>query len=385
MSAQLKDRDKANAAQVGEDTLLMKLLREASSHAASDLLIVAGAAPTIYSGGTWRLLREALMTAEETGACVEQMLSAPQRERLSEIGDVDLAISIAGLGRFRVNVHTQRGTYAAAIRSVPKTPKPLDELGLPPQVGELGSLPSGLVLVTGCTGQGKSTTLAAMIELINQNRRAHIVTIEDPVEFAFENHLSLIEQREIGLDSPSFASALRHVLRQRPDVILIGELRDLETMSAALTAAETGHLVLASLHTAGAAQTLSRIIDVFPGGQQQQVRTQISGSLRAVLCQQLVRGSLNETLVPSTELLIATPAIRRAIRENELHLIYGMIETGRRMGMHTMEQSLAVLVKDGKVSLEEAMSVASEPHLVEKLVGSRAVSAGPQRESVSMR
>jgi twitching motility protein PilT len=368
-----------------KDSLLVKLLGEVLAAGASDLLLVASAAPTIYSKGTWRSLREAPMSADHVSACIEQMLSARQQERLREIGDVDLAISIEGLGRFRVNVHTQRGTQAAAIRSVPKTPQKLSELGLPDTLTELCSLPSGLVLITGCTGQGKSTTLAAMIEMINQTRRAHVVTIEDPVEFAFDNKLSIIEQREVGLDSPSFASALRHVLRQRPDVILIGEMRDLETMSAALTAAETGHLVLATLHTAGAPQTLTRIIDVFPAGQQQQVRTQLSGSLRAVMCQQLVRDALNETLVPATELLIATSAIRRSIRESELHLIYGMIETGRRIGMHTMEQSLANLVKSGRVALEDAMAVASEPHLIEKLVGSRAGSAAHEHDSVGAR
>jgi twitching motility protein PilT len=266
-----------------------------------------------------------------------------------------------------VNAHFQRGRPAASIRAIPNEVPAFDQLGLPPEVLRLANFPHGLVLITGGTGQGKSTTLASIIDHMNHHRKAHVITIEDPIEFDFPRGTCFIEQREIGSDSPSFASALRHVLRQRPDVILVGEMRDLETISTALTAAETGHLVLASLHTSSAAQTIGRIIDVFPPAQQAQVRVQLAASLRAILCQSLLRNTAIDEVLPATELLFATNAIRRAVRDNETHLIYAMIETGRRL-----EQSLSELVRANKINPAEAFECTGNPARLEKLLGCEA-------------
>ncbi len=349
--------------------LLTELLSEAQDCGASDLLLVAGTPPTVFVSGRWTALQETAMAEAQIAACIEPILTEEQRDKLRLARDLDLGFSVPGKGRFRANIHYQRGSIAAAIRAIPEEIPAFQTLGLPAKVLDIADMPAGLVLVTGGTGQGKSTTLAAVIDHMNQSRASHIITIEDPMEFNFRQGKCLIEQREIGDDSPSFASALRHVLRQRPDVILIGEMRDTETMSAALTAAETGHLVLATLHTASASQTLARVIDVFPPTQQSQVRTPLSASLRAILCQTLVSDQLNGGLVPATELLLATNAIRRAIRENEAHLIHSMIETGRRYGMHTMEQSLEALVQAGRVSADDAVAVAADPVRMRKMVG----------------
>jgi twitching motility protein PilT len=363
----------------GADTLA-GLLSEAANRGASDLLLVAGAAPTIYVFGQWVPLNDTGLTSEEVSAILRPVLTEAQQAKLSEQRDLDFGLSLRAAGghttersesaaRYRVNVHYQRGTTAAAFRAIPAKVPPFERLGLPSQVLRFGDFPNGLVLVTGCTGQGKSTTLAAIVDYMNRTRSAHVITIEDPIEFNFEHGTCLIEQRQIGEDSPSFASALRHVLRQRPDVILVGEMRDLETITTALTAAETGHLVLASLHTNSAAQTLARVIDVFSSAQQAQVRTQLAATLKAIVCQTLVRDQANETLTPATEILTATSAVRRAIRDNETHLIYAMIETGRSQGMHTLEQSLAALVKAGRVQPEEAFAAATDPARLAKLTG----------------
>jgi twitching motility protein PilT len=359
---------------------LAKLLIEAAERGASDLLLVAGAPPTVYTFGQWVPLSDHRLTSGEVSAFVEPILTEVQQAQLRDRRDLDFGMVLPAQhaetsappgcpARYRVNVHYQRGTMAAAFRAIPGKVPPFEQLGLPPEVRRLADFPNGLVLVTGCTGQGKSTTLAAIVDHMNRTRSAHVITIEDPIEFSFEHGTCLIEQRQIGEDSPSFASALRHVLRQRPDVILIGEMRDLETIATALTAAETGHLVLGSLHTASAAQTLARIIDVFPPVQQIQVRTQLAASLKAIVCQTLVRDQANETLTPATEILMATSGVRRAIRDNETHLIYAMIETGRSQGMHTLEQSLAALVKSGRVGPEEAFAAAIEPVRLAKLTG----------------
>lgn len=361
---------------------LRTLLGEAADRQASDLLLVVDAPPTILVKGEWVNLAPSPLTHAEVANLVDPLLTVEQRERLHSVRDLDLGLSVEGLGRYRINIHYQRGTLAAAIRAIPDEIPALDSLGLPDQVRTFADFPSGLVLVTGGTGQGKSTTLAALIDLMNRGRPRHIITVEDPVEFAFRKGTCLIEQRQIGDDAPSFASALRHVLRQRPDVILIGELRDLETMASALTAAETGHLVLATLHTCNASQTIARMIDVFPATQQGQVRAQLAASLRAILCQTLLHDQLNETLVPGTELLIATAAIRRAIRENEAHLIYSMIETGRRLGMHTMEQSLHELVKSGRISPDTAVLAAPDPIRMQAMLGRGSKAEGDADEAL---
>ena len=335
----------------------------------SDLVLVDGATPQMVVAGNWLPMGNEPLHGEAILDAFGAVLSAEQRSTLAAERDLDFAYEIDGLGRFRINLHYQRGTPAAAIRSIPGKPPKLNTLGLPDGIETLASFTSGLVLITGGTGHGKSTTIAGLIEHINHERRAHLITIEDPIEYAFQNQQSIIEQREVGDDTPDFAVALRHILRQKPDVMVIGEMRDLETMAAALTAAETGHLVLATLHTSSASQTLARIIDVFPATQQGQVRAQMAASLRAILCQRLLPDQLNEGMVPATELMIATPAIRRVIRENETHLIYGMIETGRRVGMHTMEQSLRELVDAGRVSPTEAVAAAPDAMRLQAMIG----------------
>ncbi len=345
------------------------LLKTAAARGASDLVLVAGAAPTIYAGGQWMPLGEAPAPPDAMAEALLAILSPAHRETFDRQKDVDFALDLSGAGRFRVNVHSQRGTIAAAFRAIPETVPTFESLKLPPAVLGFADFPSGLVLITGGTGQGKSTTVAALIEHMNRTRHSHIITIEDPIEFAIAHGTCVIEQREIGTDSPTFSSALRHVLRQRPDVIVIGEMRDLETISTALTAAETGHLVIASLHTSSATQTLSRIIDVFPPVQQGQVRSQLAASLRGIVCQTLCRDAARETLIPATEVMIASTAIRRAIREDETHLIYGMIETGRRQGMHTLEQSLAALVRDGHLEADSALAAAPEPGRLQTIFG----------------
>lgn len=347
---------------------LEAVLRKTAERGASDLLLAANEPPTIFVKGQWIELTPERLTAEFIAELVDPILSVEQRHTLQTVRDLDLGLSLSGLGRYRLNLHYQRGTLAVAIRAIPDQIPSFQSLGLPEQVLTFADFTNGLVLVTGGTGQGKSTTLAALIDHINRGTPRHVITIEDPVEFAFRRGTCLIEQRQVGEDSPSFASALRHVLRQRPDVILIGELRDLETMASALTAAETGHLVLATLHTCSASQTLARMIDVFPAAQQGQVRTQLAASLRAILCQTLLKDEANETLVPATELLFATTAIRRAIRENETHLIYSMIETGRRLHMHTLEQSLEALVDAGRISAETAILAAADPIQMQNLL-----------------
>lgn len=349
--------------------MLRELLIKTTEQRASDLLLVAGAPPVIFVGGQWRSMCQEALTPSQIEQVIAPILTEEQRLVLEQTRDLDLGLDVEGAGRFRVNLHYQRGTAAAAIRAIPAKIPSFEELGLPEQIRRCADFPNGLVLITGPTGQGKSTTLAALVNEMNRTRRAHIITIEDPIEFSFPHGTCLIEQRQIGDDSPSFASALKHVLRQRPDVVLIGELRDLETISTALTAAETGHLVLASLHTAGASQTLARIIDVFAPEQQPHVRTQVAASLRAIVCQTLLRDQLNDRLAPATEILIANCAIRRAIRDNETHLIYGMMETGRRYDMHTLEQSLAELVRSGRVAPEEAFAASGEPIRLQTLTG----------------
>jgi len=362
----------AGAGQVSATTtsaMLDTWLRALVDNGGSDLLLVDDAPAQILIAGNWCALDSSVLHGEVILDAFDAVLSTEQRDTFARERDLDFAHQIDGLGRFRINLHYQRGTPAAAIRSIAAAPPKLVDLGLPEAVQSLAQFNSGLVLVTGGTGHGKSTTIAGLIEHINQQRRAHIVTVEDPIEYLFANQQSIIEQREVGDDTPAFASALKHVLRQKPDVIVIGEMRDLETMAAALTAAETGHLVLATLHTSSAAHTLARIIDVFPAAQQGQIRAQLAASLRAILCQRLLPDQLNDGLVPAVEIMMATPAIRRTIRENEAHLIYGMIETGRRVGMCTMEQSLRELVDAGRVSPTDAVAGASDPLRLQAMIG----------------
>ncbi len=339
---------------------------------ASDAVLVPGAAPVLWVAGHMapvegEPLRDADLEAIFLPAC-----SPHQKDRLERTGDVDFSVGRSGVGRFRVNVHRQRNSLSAAIRFIPHEIPRFEHLKLPERVLDLADLPRGLVLVTGGTGSGKSTTLAAMIEYMNDHYAYHIITLEDPMEFLFRHRRSIIEQREIGQDCPDFAGALRHVVRQRPDVILVGEMRDLETISAALTAAETGHLVLATLHTVSAVETVSRIVDVFPAAQQPQVRVQLCDTLRGVVCQTLFHDELDGTMCPAAEIMIATPAVRRAIRDGETHLLAGMIETGRAQGMQTLDASIVAGVTAGRIARDAALARAKNPEKLMNLLSTGA-------------
>lgn len=351
-----------------DDNQLLNYVIAAKDAGASDLLLVAGAPPSIYVNTGLHKLCDARLRAPDLHDMVMGFLDDAQRERLLRHRDLDFSFATARAGRSRINIHYQRRSLAVAVRLIDSDIPALDTLSLPPRMNDLADLPRGLVLVTGPTGSGKSTTLAALIEQMNHRRRAHVITLEDPIEFAFTNKQSIIEQREIGDDSPSFAEALRHIVRQKPDIIMVGEMRDLETVGATLTAAETGHLVLASLHTNGAAQTIDRIVDTFDSQRQAQVRSQLGLTLRAIACQTLFHNERDGGMVAAVELMIMTTAIARAIRENNTHLIPGMIETGRQLGMQTLDASIAQLVKRGVVGLDAAMAKASDPARLERLL-----------------
>jgi twitching motility protein PilT len=333
-----------------------ELLERVLELGASDLHLTSGARPTVRVHGRLDQLQDfPVLMPDETRAMVYSILTQRQRERLEGELELDCAHTLAGRARFRLNVYFQRDAIGAAFRLIPEEIKPLEALGIPPQVGSLARLPRGFVLVTGPTGSGKSTTLASLVDLANRERTDHIMTVEDPIEFLHTHKRCLVNQREVGEDTRSFASALKHVLRQDPDVILVGELRDLETISIALTAAETGHLVFATLHTQDAPQTVDRVIDVFPTNQQQQVRVQLAGALQAVVCQQLLPTADGQGRVVAVEVMMATPAIRNLIREGKTHQLYSALQAGARHGMQTMDQSLAGLVRRGQVTYELAL------------------------------
>ncbi|MDA8336252.1 MAG: type IV pilus twitching motility protein PilT [Peptococcaceae bacterium] len=301
------------------------------------------------------------LAPEDVQRLADQVMNAQQRERFNSCGEVDLSYSIRGVARFRLNIFRQRGTPGIAVRPVKLDIPPIGRLGLPEVASRLARLPRGLILVCGPTGSGKSTTLASMIDLLNREARLHVITIEDPIEYTYSHKNCLIVQREIGDDTLSFASALRAAMREDPDVIMVGEMRDLETIAGAITAAETGHLVLATLHTNSAAQTIDRIVDVFPPNQQQQIKVQLSLSLQAVLVQQLIPRQDGRDRVIAVEVMVATPAARNLIREGKTHQLYTLIQTGTRFGMQTMEMSLKNLVHQGLISREEALSRAGDP------------------------
>jgi twitching motility protein PilT len=323
---------------------------------ASDLHLTSGARPAVRIHGRLSQLEEyPVLVPNEVQAMVYAILTQRQRERFESELELDSAHNLPGQARFRLNVYFQRDSVGAAFRLIPYDIKQLDQLGVPPQVGNFAHLPRGFVLVTGPTGSGKSTTLAALVDQANRERHEHIMTVEDPIEFLHQHKGCLVNQREVGEDTRSFANALKHVLRQDPDIILVGELRDLETISIALTAAETGHLVFATLHTQDAPQTIDRVIDVFPTNQQQQVRVQLAGSVQGVVCQQLLPTADGEGRVVGTEVMMATPAIRNLIREGKTHQIYSAMQAGAKHGMQTMDQCLADLVRRHKVTYELAL------------------------------
>jgi twitching motility protein PilT len=323
---------------------------------ASDLHLKAGSPPVMRINGDLRPQDLPTLSAAAVQSMLEQITNEAQRERFDEEKELDFSCTIEGIGRFRVNAGLQRSTVTLAFRLVKEHIPSVEEIGLPDICGQLALKPRGLVLVTGPTGCGKSTTLAAMIEYLNEQERRHVVCIEDPIEYIHSNRLCLISQRELGPDTLSFSGALSHALRQDPDVILVGEMRDLATISAALTAAETGHLVLTTLHTPSAPQTIDRIIDVFPPHQQQQVRVQLSLVLEAVLCQTLLPRADGSGRVASVEIMVATSAIRNLIRESKTHQLLNVIQTGAQFGMRTLDQDLAALCRNGVVKTEDALA-----------------------------
>jgi twitching motility protein PilT len=349
---------------------LLDVLVEAGG---SDLHLAVGTPPQIRVNGELRVVDgyEKLKPVP-VRAMVYAMLTGDQREELENEQELDFSHPVAGRGRFRVNVFFQRGSVGAVMRAIPDHVPTLEELGMPPAVREFASISRGLVLVTGATGSGKSTTLASLVDLINRTRAVHVMTVEDPIEFMHRHNQAIINQREVGSDTHSFSRALRQALRQDPDVILVGELRDLETMSTALTAAETGHLVFATLHTQSAPHSVERVIDVFPSHQQQQVRVQLAESLQGVVAQQLLPTADGKGRAAAVEILVATPAIRNLIREAKLHQMHSLMQAGAKHGMETMDQALAVLVKGGRVSLKDAIERAQDVQELLNLTGGRA-------------
>lgn len=336
---------------------LEELLETLVSRGGSDLHLSAGSPPKIRIDGSLVDLAPEAFGHEDTKKIVYSILTNDQIATFEEKLELDLSFGVSGLGRFRTNVFQQRGTVAAVFRLIPFDVKGFEELGLPSEVcTKLCKLPKGLILVTGATGSGKSTTLAAMIDYINRTRESHIVTIEDPIEFLHQNKRCLFNQREVGSDTLEFKYALRSVLRQDPDVVLIGEMRDLETIEAALTLAETGHLTFATLHTSDAVQTINRIVDVFPAYQQQQIRTQLSFTLQGVFSQQLIPRSGGSGRILGFEVMLANAAIRSLIREDKAHQIYSQIQTGGKDGMKTMNASLYELYGRRAISMDEALN-----------------------------
>ena len=346
------------------------ILRRVVELGGSDLHLAAGCHPTIRLRGEMAPLSEyPVLDGTKIRDMLYAILNQKQRERFENERELDTSHSIPGVGRFRVNVLVQRDAVGSVMRVIPHEIVPLGALGVPDTVANFATLQRGLVLVTGPTGSGKSTTLASLIDLINTSRPVHIMTVEDPIEFLHHHKRAVVNQREVGEDTHSFSNALKHVLRQDPDVILVGEMRDLETISTALTAAETGHLVFATLHTQDAPQTVDRVIDVFPAHQQQQIRVQLATSLQGVVTQQLIPLVGGQGRTVATEIMVATPAIRNLIREGKVHQIYSSMQAGARFGMRSMDQSLAELVRTGKITYDSAVERAANPEDLRRLLG----------------
>lgn len=347
------------------------LLEEALSAGASDLHLVNGVPPTLRINGQLSFVPEKeVLTKEGVKQLVFELLSEEQKELFLTNKELDFSFDYQGKGRFRINAYYQRGSMAAALRLIPKKIREIEELNLPSILHQFTKLRQGFILVTGPTGHGKSTTLAAMIDEINQNRTCHIVTIEDPIEYVYDHKRAIISQREMHQDTHSWSVALRSVLREDPDVVLIGEMRDYETIASALTIAETGHLVFATLHTNSAAQTVDRIVDVFPEHQQAQVRMQFSATLEAVISQRLMP-AIEGGRVPGCEILLATPAVRTSIREGKSHLINNIIQTSGELGMMVLETHLAELVKRGTIEMKVAEEYSLRPEILSKILGGK--------------
>jgi twitching motility protein PilT len=347
---------------------IQELLQLAVERHASDLHLVVGVPPILrIDGDLLQIPNENVLIQDTVERLLKNVMNSEQLERLAVNKEIDFSLSFSPEARFRVNAYTQKKTWAAAFRTIPLVIPAIDSLGLPQIIHTFTNLKQGLILITGPTGHGKSTTLAAMLEEINQNRQCHIVTIEDPIEFIFNPKRSIISQREMNLDTHSWAIALRSVLREDPDVVLVGEMRDYETIASAITVAETGHLVFATLHTNSASQTVDRIVDVFPEEQQSQIRLQLSNVLEAVVSQRLIPG-LSTGRVLAHEMMLATTAIKTSIREGKTHLIDSIIQTSSEVGMKTLETSLSELIINGKISVESANSYALRPEQLSRLI-----------------
>ena len=347
---------------------LHQLLKAAVKQGASDLHIVAGSPPVLRVETSIVRVKSGDLDADETRSICYSILTDAQKSRFEATKELDFSFGIKGLARFRVNLFFQRGTVSGVFRRIPMEIPSVESLSLPKVVVDQVNYPTGLVLVTGPTGSGKSTTLAALIDKINRERRGHIITFEDPIEYVHSHKASIINQREIGVDTVSYRAALKHVLRQDPDVVLMGELRDLETIDAALTICETGHLVFATLHTNSAVSTITRIVNVFPSDQQDRVRTQLSLSLNATISQRLIPGT-NGGLNVAMEILLMTPSIRNLLREDKLHQIYGMMQVGQeKSGMQTLNQSLLGLILKRKIDVRQAFSYSADPEELDRML-----------------
>jgi twitching motility protein PilT len=351
---------------------LRALLQEMIEREASDLHITAGERPKLrVDGDITNSSVETVMTPKDTLQLAYSVLTEQQKKRFEFEDELDFSFGIQNLARFRGNVFKQRGCVAMVLRMIPFSVRTFEDLGLPPVVARLAERPRGLILVTGPTGSGKSTTLAAMIDKINRDRKGHIITVEDPIEFIHRHQNCIVNQREIGTDTKSFAAALKYALREDPDIILVGEMRDLETIAAALTIAETGHLVLATLHTNSAAESINRIIDVFPSGQQSQVRAQLAFVLEGVLTQTLLQKARGKGRMMACEIMVATPAIRSLIRDDKVHQIYSALQSGKKHGMQTMVDALYQLYMNREVSKEECLRAASDANEFLRAIGEK--------------
>jgi twitching motility protein PilT len=369
--------------QEGPRFSIRQLLKVMTDRGGSDLHVTTGTPPQIRIDGSLVPLRTPPLTAVETKALCYEVLSDEQKVRFERDNELDFSFNVKGISRFRANIFLQRGAVGAAFRAIPFKVRTLDELGVPPVLKELAHLPRGLVLVTGPTGSGKSTTLAAMIDEINSTERNHILTVEDPIEYLHPNKLSVVNQREVGADTESFKGALRYALRQDPDVVLVGEMRDLETIEAAMTISETGHLAFATLHTNSAVQSINRVIDVFPPHQQSQVRAQLSFVLQAVVTQMLVPRCDGPGRALALEVMIPNAGIRNLIREAKVHQIYGIMQTGQGIsGMQTMNQALYQLYTQGIIDLDTALGRSAEPGELQSMIRAQVpvAQSGQRRE-----
>lgn len=351
------------------ETGLNDYLLDAVNEGASDLHVTVGLPPMIRVSGGVQPLDYPQFTPNVTREIIYDILSNEQRQRLENTWELDFSYTLPHTARFRVNVYFQKGNLGAAFRTIPQEVMSFQDLGLPKAIEVMTEKPRGLILVTGPTGSGKSTTLAAMIDRINEMRNEHIMSVEDPIEFLHQHKKCIVNQREVNQDTKSFAEALKHVLRQDPDVILVGEMRDLETISLAVTAAETGHLVFGTLHTQDAPQTVDRIIDVFPSHQQAQIRTQLANAMQGVITQTLIPRRDGKGRVVACEILIPTSGVRNLIREGKNHQIYSAMQTGGKFGMQTMDAALVQLIRSGAISREEAEKRSSDPEELRRLAG----------------